>query len=147
MQVRLLSNEFGPNGWLSKPMAEFWKEFSRDFDRAPQRHVLPQADAVEDAEAFHFYFEMPGLKRDSIEVNVDDGRLVIEAERGRPEWAEGAKVHLAERFCGSLRRTLTMPEDANEEGIQAAYRDGVLEVTIPKKPETKPRKIKIRTDE
>jgi HSP20 family protein len=112
----------------------------------PSRKASPKADVVEDADGYHFYFEMAGIKSESVDVRVEDGSLVVEAERKRPEWAKDAEVHLSERTYGAMRRAFTMPEDASHDGIKAAYKDGVLEVTVPKRPESKPFKVKVEVN-
>ena len=112
----------------------------------PARRGQPAADVVEDADAYHFYFEMAGIKSESVDVRVEDGNLVVEADRKQPEWSKDAEVHLSERAYGSMRRAFTMPDDAGHDGIKAAYKDGVLEVTVPKRPESKPFKIKVEVE-
>jgi HSP20 family protein len=89
---------------------------------------------------------MPGLTKDSVDVRVDDGHLIVEAERTRSELPKEAQVHLSERTYGPIRRTFKMPEDALTDGINASYRDGILDVRVPKKPETKPLRIKVNAD-
>lgn len=105
--------------------------------------IVPATDVVEDDDSYHFYLEMPGLDAESVEVHVEDDSLVIEAERKRPEWPTDTQLHLNERRYGAIRRAFRLPEDATHEQIRAAYRDGVLEVTVPKRPETKPVRIKV----
>ena len=98
---------------------------------------------IEDKDRYHFYFEMPGLKKDSIDARVEDGRLIVAAERKRPEWRKETEVHLTERGYGTIRRAFELPNDASHNKIEASYRDGVLEVTVEKKPESKSAKIQI----
>jgi HSP20 family protein len=114
----------------------------REIDHA-SRQMVPAADVIEDKDGYHFYFEMPGLTNESIDVHVEDGRLMVEAERKRPERSEEAAVHVAERGYGKLRRAFQLPKDASHENIHAAYKDGVLDVTVEKRPEAKPVKIQI----
>jgi len=114
----------------------------REAERA-SRNMAPPADVVEDKDAYHFYFEMPGLKNESINVRVEEGRLMVEAERKRPEWPKDTAVHVAERSYGPMRRAFQLPKDASHDKVRAAYRDGVLDVTVEKRPETKPVKIQI----
>lgn len=140
----LLGNGY-TNGWLLDRINRFNRLFN-EAQLAPEARVLPPTDVVEHSEGYHFYFEMPGIKADSVEVKVEDGRLVIEAERKRPEWPKDAEVHLAERSYGAIQRAFTMPEDASADGIKATYRDGVLEVTVAKKPEAKPARIKVNVE-
>jgi HSP20 family protein len=137
MEVRYENGLLG-NGWLFDRMNGIFRELE------PQtRRVAPPTDVVEDKDAYHFYFEMAGLKNESIDVRVEDGQLVVEAERKRPEWPKDAEVHLAERAYGTIRRAFEMPKDASQDHIRASYKDGVLEVTVEKRPESKPVKIQI----
>ncbi len=137
----LLGNGYA-NGWFYDRLNRFFS----DAQSAPQAERRPATDVVEHGDGYHFYFEMPGIKADSVEVRVEDGRLVIEAERKRPEWPKDAEVHLAERSYGKLARAFVLPEDASHDAIKATYRDGVLEVTVAKKPEAKPTKIKVNVE-
>jgi HSP20 family protein len=138
----LMTNGLTPYNSLARRWNVLWNEL----DPATTRKSAPAADVVEDADGYHFYFEMAGIKSDSVDVRVEDANLVVEAERKRPEWSKDAEIHLAERNYGTMRRAFTMPEDASHENIKAAYKDGVLEVTVPKRPESKPFKIKVEFD-
>ena len=77
------------NGWLYDRMNRINRLFNEAGWTAPEGHVAPRADVVEDGEGYHFYFDMPGIKADSVNVQVEDGNLVIETERKQPERAEG----------------------------------------------------------
>lgn len=134
------------NGWLYDRMNRLNRLFNEAGLTVPQTHVRPRADVVEDGEGYHFYFDMPGIKADSVNVQVEDGNLVIETERKRPQWSKDAEIHVSERSYGTMRRAFAMPEDASADGIKATYRDGVLEVTVAKKPEAKPTRIKVNVE-
>jgi HSP20 family molecular chaperone IbpA len=69
------------NGWMLNRLAGF----RRAMDEATEQQTLLRADVVEDKDAYHFYVEMPGLKVGSIDVQVEDDRLIVAAERNRPE--------------------------------------------------------------
>jgi HSP20 family protein len=146
MELRVLNTNHMPEGWLANQLTSVWKDFARDLNGATNAHITPTADVVEDAEGYQFFFEMPGLKSDSVDVRVEEGRLVVEAERVRPEWSKDIAIHLNERSYGPMRRTFKLPEDAVIDGISASYRDGILNVRVPKKPEAKPLKIKVSSD-
>jgi HSP20 family protein len=131
------------NGWNRQNwMADRMNGWLREVNNAP-RYVAPRADVTEDQDAYHFYVEMPGLKSDAIEVRVEDGTLMITAERKRAEYPEGTEVHRTERHYGSIRRAFTLPKDASQDQIRASYTDGVLELKVEKRPESKPVKIQI----
>jgi HSP20 family protein len=137
MELRY-ENGLANGGWLFDRVNGMFREI----DRA-SRQLAPAADVIENKDGYHFYFEMPGLTSESINVHVEEGRLIVEAERKRPEWPKETEVHVAERSYGQLRRAFQMPKDASQENIRAAYKDGVLDVTVEKRPETKPVKIQI----
>ena len=105
--------------------------------------ISPPVDLVEDTEGYRFSIDLPGLKTDSLEVKVEDGTLVINAERKEPAWAKDARVHRAERHYGRIRRAFRLPADVGPDAIKAAYKDGVLEVTITKRPEAKAVRIAV----
>ncbi len=125
------------NRWLFDRMNGMMREFNNS------RRITPPADVVEKTDAYHFYFEMPGLTNDAFDVKVENGALIVAAERKRPEWADDTQVHVRERSYGTIRRAFELPEDASTDKVQASYRDGVLEVTVEKRPEAKPVKIQV----
>jgi HSP20 family protein len=139
MEIRYESS-FPNNGWLFDRMNGLFKDFQ---PQVRQSGIRPAADVVEDHEGYHFYFDMPGLKNDSVDLRVDGGTLTVTAERKRPEWPKDSAVHYSERHYGTLRRSFELPKDASHDQIHASYKDGVLEVTVEKRPETRPVKIQI----
>jgi HSP20 family protein len=131
------------NGWNGHDwMAGRMNAWLREATNAP-RHWTPRADVIEDHDAYRFYLEMPGLKSDSIDVRVENGTLNVSADRKPVEYPEGTQVHRAERHYGSIRRAFALPKDASHDNIRAAYNDGVLELIVEKRPESKPVKIQI----
>lgn len=106
----------------------------------------PRADALEDDDGFEIAVELPGVKPDDIDIEFDSGGLVIKAERRRTrpedEMTE-KKAHLRERSFGAIERRFALPFQANPDIIEASFEDGVVVVTIPRPPETKPRTRKI----
>ena len=138
MEVRF-ENGWAGRGWLFDPRTVGLFRQSN----TTARHMVPPVDVIEDKDAYHFYFEMPGLKNESIDARVEDGQLRVEAERTRPEWPQETTVRVAERGYGKIQRAFELPNDASHDRIAASYKDGVLEVTVEKKPESKSAKILI----
>jgi HSP20 family protein len=138
MEVRFEKGWTG-RGWLFDPRT---LGLFRESD-ATTRHMVPPVDVIEDKDAYHFYFEMPGLKNESLDARVEDGQLMVGAERTRPQWPQETKVCVAERGYGRIHRAFELPNDASHEKIEASYKDGVLEVTVEKKAESKSTKIQI----
>ncbi|HXZ87858.1 MAG TPA: Hsp20/alpha crystallin family protein [Candidatus Binataceae bacterium] len=130
------------NGWNG--MFDRMNRLMKDFTPSvPARHLRPAVDVVEDKDGYRFYFEVPGLKNESIDVRVENGKLILTAERKRPEWSKETAVHVAERAYGSIGRSFALPEDAAQDRVCASYKDGVLEVKVEKRPEAKPVKIQV----
>jgi len=130
------------NGWVDRWPFGRLNGFLTEMPNV-ERKVQPAVDVIEDKEAYHFYFEVPGLTSDAFDVKVENGTLVVAAERKRPELPKDAEVHVSERHWGSYKRAFELPEDASHDRIKASYKDGVLELTIEKRPESKPVKIQI----
>jgi HSP20 family protein len=138
MEVRF-ENGWNGRGWLFDPR---WASLFSESD-ATARHMGPSVDVIEDKDAYHFYFDMPGLTSESIDARVEDGQLMVDAERRQTEWPQETKVRIAERGYGKLHRAFELPDDASRDQIEASYKDGVLAVTVAKKPESKSAKIVI----
>jgi HSP20 family protein len=136
MEVRYDNGQTG-GGWAFDPRTLGWFMKSD----ATARQIVPSVDVMEDKDAYHFYFDMPGLTSESIDARVEDDRLIVAAERTQPEWPQEARVRLAERGYGKIHRAFELPNDARHDGIEANYKDGVLEVTVEKKAESKSAKI------
>jgi HSP20 family protein len=124
-------------------MLDRLNSFRHDIEEAAGGHMHPRADVIEDKDAYHFYFDMPGLKGESLDVQVEDDQLTVAAERKRPEWPQETEVHIAERGHGPIRRAFKLPVNASRDGIRASYTDGVLELTVEKRIESKPVKIQV----
>src|SRR5262245_22100037 len=87
--------------------------------------------------------EIPGIKREDIELSVENGILTLRGEKKQEKQVESENAFRQERFYGSFVRSFVLPSLIDSDRIQATYRDGVLEVVVPKAEEAKPKKIKI----
>ena len=103
----------------------------------------PQVDIREETDRFVIRADLPGIDPQDIEVQMDKGILSIQGERKAEVVAEGAHYTRVERRNGSFNRRFALPDRADADGIVASGRNGVLEVSIPKKPETTPRRIHV----
>jgi HSP20 family protein len=138
MEVRF-ENGWAGKGWVFDPRTLGW---SRKAD-ATARHMVPLVDVIEDKDAYHFYFEMPGLTNESIDARVEEGQLMVAAERTRPAWSQEIKIRVAERGYGKFHRAFELPDDARRDQIAASYKDGILAVTVQKNPASKSARIVI----
>ena len=105
---------------------------------------VPRVDIKEEAERFVIYADLPGIDPQDIEVQMDKGILSIKGERRSESTAETERFSRVERRHGTFSRSFALPDSANPEGITAAGRHGVLEITIPKRAETTPRRIQVQ---
>ena len=127
-----------------------FREFEEMFGRVPgfpneagNDNWFPAADISEDDKSFQIELEIPAVARENVEVSVSDGVLTINGERTMEEKSEG-KRHRVERRYGKFTRSFRLPENADEENIQASSKDGVLHLVINKKEAEGPRVIDVR---
>ena len=85
--------------------------------------------------------ELPGLKKEEIEISLHDDTLTISGERKREESSE--QEFLTERLYGKFQRSLTLPTAVDAEKVKASYKDGLLQVVLPKAEEAKPKQIEV----
>ena len=83
-------------------------------------------------EGYHIAAELPGCKKDDVKVTFDKGVLTIEGERHEEKEEKGKRFHRRESSYGSFMRRFSMPEDADEERIDATFENGMLRIEIPK---------------
>lgn len=103
----------------------------------------PALDLYEDKDNLVARIELPGMKREEIEVSLHDGMLSISGERRVEEKQEKSEVYRAERFFGRFQRTVSLPTLVAADKVKAQYKDGILTVTLPKAEEAKPKHIDV----
>jgi HSP20 family protein len=106
---------------------------------------VPPVDVVEEPERLVFRAEIPGVSKDDIDIKVENGTLVLRGEKKLEREVEGETAHRVERFYGTFARSFTLPTTIDAGKIQARYKDGVLELVLPKAEVAKPRRIEIVT--
>ena len=104
---------------------------------------VPRVDIKEEAGRFVIYADLPGVDPADIEVQMDKGILSIKGERKTESLTETERYSRVERAHGTFYRRFALPDSANPEGITATGKHGVLEIAIPKRPETTPRRIRV----
>ena len=88
--------------------------------------------------------ELPGLKKEDIDVSLEDGVLTISGERKSEEKFENAETYRSERFVGRFHRAVTLPSEVKADQVKAQYQDCILSVTIPKSEAAKPKQIEVK---
>lgn len=130
-----------------------WNDFERIFEemnrmmvplRARETLATPACDVDETESAYVFSVDIPGLKKEDINIETAGNQIVISGERKREEERKVGTSHRVERRYGNFRRIFTLPADIGPEEVEASYRNGVLTV-VAKKPEAiKPKKIEVK---
>jgi len=117
-----------------------------DFTRASQQMLsgwMPAVDLYEDNDNLYVKAELPGMKKEDIEVSLHDGVLTLSGERKADERSAKAEMYRGERFTGRFQRTFTLNTPVEEPKVKAAYVDGILTITLPKAEKAKPKQIEV----
>jgi len=105
---------------------------------------LPAVDLYEDKDNVIVKAELPGMKKDEINISLHEGVLTLAGERKEEKESKDAEVYRSERFLGRFQRTITLPSPVQMDKVHAAYKDGILTVTLPKTEEVKPKQIEVK---
>ena len=142
----------------SEAPARIWPETSSLFDeffndlpfvRTASRngdHWLPAVDVLEKDGNLMLRAEIPGMSEKEIELKLEGNVLTLKGEKKLENEEERNNYHRMESYYGSFTRSFTLPESVDRDRIKADYKNGVLTVTIPQKPEVRPREIPVGTN-
>jgi HSP20 family protein len=131
------------------PFEDLFSDFTKGFWVKPlsfpaETEVKLKVDVKENDKAFTVHAEIPGVKKEDIQVDIDGNIISIRAERKQEkEEKKGEKVIYSERSYGMASRSLTLPSDVDTQGASASYKDGVLDLTLPKKAGAQAKRISI----
>ena len=103
----------------------------------------PGVDVVEEADAYVFYADLPGLSKGNVDITFEDNILTISGERPRREDSEQGQYRRIERRHGRFTRSFALPSQVDTGKVEASFRDGVLLIRVPKAEAARARKITI----
>lgn len=130
-------------------MKQFFDKFFDQSDDEQSNVVTaqwtPRVDIVEQPKQFVIHCDIPGVEPKDIEIHMEKGVLSIKGERKVETKSEDAKFTRVERMHGVFHRRFALPDSADPDGISATGKHGVLEVVIPKRAESTPRRIEIKS--
>src|SRR5947207_1711345 len=114
------------------------------FPRAGQLFTgwSPALDLYQSTDNIVATVELPGMRKENIEISLHDGTLTISGER-KEETPAAQKAERTERYVGKFRRSITLPTRVDGNKVTASYKDGILTVTLPKAEEAKPKQIQV----
>ncbi len=107
---------------------------------------VPTLDVWETDEELVYAFDLPGVDRDKVAIEVEDGALSVTATREREQETKSDGFRRFERRYGEFSRTVGLPQGVQEDAIKASYEKGVLEIRVPKPEQPKPKRIEIAVD-
>ena len=144
---------------IGKMFDVFWTGRIRNGEELPaseKARVLPEgekgftalatADLVDKKDALVIRAEIPGVAKDNIKVNVIEGRVDVSAKLERKKEEEEENYYCYERTYGAWQRSFSLPEKVESERAKAKYKDGVLEITLPKTEEEKEKNIELKIE-
>lgn len=135
---------------LQDEMKQVFDRFFGDTDTDSSSVVTsqwtPRVDIKEEAGRFVILADIPGVDPKDIDISMDKGILTIKGERRTEKTEETERFSRVERSHGLFHRRFALPDSANPDNITASGRNGVLEISIPKRPETTPRRIQVNGD-
>jgi HSP20 family protein len=123
--------------------------FGETFGRFRLPHVpatgvwYPAVDILESKDSYLVRAELPGMKKEDFSLEIEDGVLTLTGERKFEETKDGVEYHRVERVSGKFSRSFYLPQTVKHDGIKATYRDGILEIYVPKAEEAKPKQITV----
>jgi HSP20 family protein len=134
-------------GWFDEDFDDIFEGFFRPmrvFEEAPQRGLAPAVDVSENDNEYFVRAELPGVKKEDINVTLEDGVLTISGEsKSETEEKKGGRVIRQERRYGKYMRSLRLGTQVDEHKTKAKYKDRVLELVLPKAESVKPKRIAV----
>ncbi len=130
---------------LHRDMDDLFGSFFGGWPTLSERAVWPALDISEDENAITVKAEVPGCKAEDIDISVQGNTLSISGEKKHEQEKKEKGYYYAERSFGSFRRDLTLSTDVDPSKVEAACKDGVLTLTLPKSEKAKPLKVKVKT--
>ena len=128
-------------------LAQFHDEIGRLFDARfnPTSEWLPAVDVKETEKEYVIHADVPGVKSEDLDITLENGVLTIKGSRNWEDKEDSGDYKRVERARGTFFRRFALPDTADSESVSAKFKDGVLQVVIPKQEKVLPRKIKINS--
>ena len=126
-----------------EPLFRLFDTFLNDLqgEEVASRGWMPPVDIQEREDAYRLQAELPGLTKEDINITMENNILRLSGERKFEKDVKKESYHRIERTYGTFTRSFALPSQVNAEGVQAAFENGVLTITVPKAEQAKPRKI------
>ncbi|KJW02136.1 hsp20/alpha crystallin family protein [Rickettsia endosymbiont of Ixodes pacificus] len=138
-----LQNNSSRRSYVDDIFTNFFNEISSWPSAYNDRVLSPRTDIIENDSDYSLEMELPGVIQDNIDLKIDNNILTIEGKKEQSSEKKDHNYHMQERYYGSFYRSISLPSNIDEEHIEAQVTDGVLSIKIPKKEQSKAKKIKV----
>jgi HSP20 family protein len=150
MSVRITKSENNPETpqrhYPASPFRtfeDFFNAWARQYQAKPKESWQPMVDVMADDSNLILDIELPGVDEKDIDLKFEGGVLTVKGEKKLPEGTIENDYHRIESFYGNFSRAFTLPDTVDTELISAKFKDGVLRIMLPARPETRPRSIRV----
>lgn len=131
-------------GLMPKRFSDIMDDFFSDMVSTSRDSFIPSMDISETDNQFLISAELPGMKKEDININLENRRLTISGERKFEQKEDGETYHRVETRYGSFSRSFQLPNSVDEESVQAKYEDGLLKITIDKTEDKVKKQIEVK---
>ena len=136
-----------PSIEFDEDLNRLWSQFHHDSrEDVSQVNFLPPVDIEEQEKVYHVAVELPGVKKSNVKVNIEDNVLTVSGEKNSSDKVKDENYHRVERSYGKFRRCFRLPELVDQNKIAAEFKDGILNIDIPKLEEALPKEIEIKVN-
>ncbi len=134
--------KYNPNGYKPATFSNFVDKFFNDdfFGGRVANSFTPHVDVVETEKSFELEFHLPGISKENINIDLKNDQLTVSGERKFENEENKRNFKSVESYYGSFSRSFYLPENVNEEKIDATYKDGILRLVLPKDEKKEQRK-------
>ncbi len=130
--------------FFARRMRPWWPK--RWFGAWDEEIVTPALDVYEEKDEIIVKAELPGMDKNEIEIEIADSELILKGEKKKEEKVEEKNYYRCERSHGAFRRSVELPRDVQADKIKATFKNGILEVRLPKTEKAKAKDIKVKVD-
>lgn len=139
--------DLNPMGEYERLQDEINKLFSLDYPGSSglfDRRMSPAIDVIEKGDSVLVRCDMPGIRRDDLDLSLARNVLTIKGEKKPEEKRDNSKSYRNETWSGVFQRTISLPDSVDPEKVEASLQDGVLEIRVAKREEVRPRQIDVK---
>ncbi len=129
----ITKNNLQSGTFIPRTYSDLLDSFFRDsFLENRNGKFSPTTDIAEDEKGYYLAIALPGVNKEEVKIELNEGILSISGEKKFQKEENGKKYHAVESYFGVFKRSFKLPENVNAEAIEAEYKDGVLNITVPK---------------